>query len=210
VGDHDLDVAVGPGQPQVRVEGLDRFDAEAHLLPHLVADHDPPVAGGGDLALRGAPRVQAGQPDADSVVPEGLQPFQGQRLDRRGPVDVDVGVLVEHPGEVPGDQLGEGVPQQPGPVEEPLPGLVPAGVDQLVAGFVDAVPQLRDRDGPQRRVAGAVPGQLAQHRVDDPFVTGRERDPLLADVLGPDQAADQDQPPGEHDRRPSAPSRSHP
>ena len=56
VGDGDLDVAVAAGQPQVGVEALDRLDAEAHLLPRLVADHDPQVARVGDLPHRLRPR----------------------------------------------------------------------------------------------------------------------------------------------------------
>ena len=66
----------GAGQAQVGVEGLDRLHAEPHLLPRLVADHDPQVAGVGDLPHPAAPGVQAGQRDADRLVAERLEPGQ--------------------------------------------------------------------------------------------------------------------------------------
>ena len=82
---------------------------EPQLFPGLVADHDPQVAGGGDLAHPAAPGVQAGQRDAGGVLAQGLEAGQGQRLDRGGPVDVDGGVGVEQPGQGAGDELAEGV-----------------------------------------------------------------------------------------------------
>lgn len=88
VGVGPLHVAVGAGQSQVPVEGLDRFDTEAHSSPHLVADHDPQVAGVGELAHPATPGGQAGQRDTDGLIPA-VRVGQAQRLDRRGPVHRD-------------------------------------------------------------------------------------------------------------------------
>ena len=109
---------------------IDRGDAEAHLLPDLVAHDDAQVAGLGDLAQAAAPGVQAQQRDPDRLVAQRLEPGQAERLDRGAPVDLDVGVVVEQAGQGAGDELAERVAQQPGLVEE-LPGrLVLAGLDR--------------------------------------------------------------------------------
>ena len=114
VGDGELDVAVPPGEPQVRVEALHGVRTEPELLPRLVSDHDPQVAGGGELAHAAPPAVEAGEGDADGLVAQGFEPGQRQRLDRGGPVHVDGGVVVEQPGERPGHELAQCVAQQAG------------------------------------------------------------------------------------------------
>ena len=58
--------------------------------------------------------------------PSGFEPGQGQGLDGGGPVHVDGGVVVEQAGQGAGDELAEGVAQQPGLVEEVPGGGVPA------------------------------------------------------------------------------------
>ncbi len=73
VSDRELDVAVPAGEPQVGVEALHRLDPEPELFPRLVADHHPQVAGGGDLAHRPSPRVQAHQRHTDGLVAQGFQ-----------------------------------------------------------------------------------------------------------------------------------------
>ena len=50
----------GAGQAQVLVEGLHGLDAQAHLLPDLVAHVDPQVAGGGVFA-HPAPPARTGR-----------------------------------------------------------------------------------------------------------------------------------------------------
>ena len=139
-------------------------EPEAHLLPHLVADHDPQVAGVGELAHPAPPGGQAGQGDADGLIPQRFQPGQAQRLDRGGPVHVIDGVVVEQPGQRPGDELAQGVAQQPGLVEEVPGGGVPALLDQLRGGGVEQVPQGGDGGLDQVGVAVGVPGEQSAGR----------------------------------------------
>ena len=108
----------------------------------LVADVDPQVAGWPISRMARPHDDRQVERDADGFVAERLQPGQGQRLDRCGPVDGDGGVVVEQARQGAGDQLAEGVAQQPGLVEE-VPGGRVAAVGRSVGrcGFVEQVPQ---------------------------------------------------------------------
>jgi hypothetical protein len=172
---------------------------EAHRLPHLVAHDDAQVPWCGDLAHAAAPAVQADQGDADRLVSEGVEPGQRQRLDGGVPVDGDVGVVVEQAGQGTGDELAEGVAQQPSLVEEVLAVPEPALLDQGVGGLVEVVPQLRDGGLDQGRVSGGVPGEVAQGGLDDGLLRGPEGDTFGADALAADQGPHEGQPAAEHD-----------
>ncbi|MDN5797964.1 MAG: hypothetical protein L0H79_19770 [Intrasporangium sp.] len=202
VGDGELDVAVAAGQAQVGVEALDGLRPEPQLLPGLVADDDAQVAGVGGFAHGAAPGVEAGQGDADGVVTEGLEPGEAQGLDGGVPVDVDGGVVVEQAGQGPGDELAEGVAQEPGVVEELLPAGVPAFGDEGVGGRIERLPQLGDGDLPQPALPVGVAGEVGEGGLDDDLVGGPERDPGVAEALAADVAADQGEPAGEDHRGP--------
>ncbi len=200
VGDGHLDVPVAAGEPQVGVEALDRFGAEPELFPGFVADDDAQVAGGGEFAHAAAPGVEAGQGDADGLVTEGFEPRQRQGLDGGIPVDVDGGGAVEQARERAGDQLAQGVSQEPSLVEELAGGGVAALGDQFVGGLVEQPPQLRDGRLHEFGVCLRMAGQVGEGGLHDDFVDWAERDAVLADALRSDEAADQGEPSGEHDR----------
>ena len=141
VGD-DLDVAVVAGQAEAGVEGLDGVDAEAGLHPGFVAEHDPPVAGGGELAHALAPAVEAHQGDADGgFVAVAVEGAQGEGLDGGAPVGVEGGGGVEEAGELAFAEDAEGVAEAAGGVVEVAAGVVAAVGDELVGGLVEAWPR---------------------------------------------------------------------
>ena len=115
---------------------------------------------------------------------------------------VEGGGGVEQAGQGAGDQLAEGVAQQPGVVEEVPPDRVAALVDQLVGGLVRgrataAAGWSRSAGWRRSRVAG----EGAQRRAGDGFLGGPERDRSAGDGLAADQAADQGEPAAEEDGR---------
>src|SRR3954451_4798260 len=134
---HQLDVAVVAGEPQVGVESLDRFDAEASLHPRLVAQDDPAVTRLGHLANPLAPGVEANQGDADGALVAGrVERVERQRLDRGAPVRLKRRGRVEEPLELALAQRPQGVTQRPTPVQEVLPAVVAARLDELSARVV--------------------------------------------------------------------------
>jgi hypothetical protein len=118
VGDGDLQVACAARQPQVGVEGFDGVGAEAELLPGLVTHDDAELSVLGGFAEPAAPGVEAEQGGADCVVAEPVERGQRQGLDGGCPVDGEGGRGVEQAGQGAGDQLAEGVAQQPGVVQK--------------------------------------------------------------------------------------------
>ena len=122
------------------------------------------VAGLGEFPHAASPAVQAEQGDADRLVAERFEPGQAQGLDRGPPVNVDGAVAVEQAGEGAGDQLAEGVAEQPGLVEEMPARLVAALGDKIIGGIVQQLPQLRDGDLPHPAVAVRVAGQMLRVR----------------------------------------------
>jgi hypothetical protein len=81
---------------------------EAHLLPHLVADHDAQVAGVRRSRASRAPSWTGRSGRCRRPRPRGVEPGQRQRLDGGVPVDGDGGVVVEQAGQRPGDELARG------------------------------------------------------------------------------------------------------
>ena len=206
VGVGPLDVAVGAGQAQVLVEGLHRLDAEAHLLPDLVAHDDPQVAGGGEFAHAAPPGGQAGQGDADGFVPE------------------------RHPAGT-GTATGWGRPSRRSmvvwssnrPARAPSTSWPRASRSSRVSSRkcrVERVPALRR---PGRRwgwssrchscgdgglgqgggAAGVYPVRSRRAALTTCLLDGPERDRGGADALGADQAADEGEPAAEDDRGPA-------
>ena len=149
-------------------------------------------------------RVQAGQGDADRLVAERFEPGQAQRLDRRPPVDIDGGVVVEQAGEGAGDQLAEGVAEQPGLVEE-MPSSTRSGTaaTRSSVGSSSSCHSCGMVTSRIRAVAVPVAGQVLQGGLDDDLVGGPERHPVFADALAADQPADQGEPAAENDRGPA-------
>ncbi len=82
----ELDVTALAGHAAGQAKGRRRSSSRrphraASLLPHLVSDHDPQVAGFGDLAQSASPGVEAQQGDAPRLVAEGVEAGQAQGLD---------------------------------------------------------------------------------------------------------------------------------
>ena len=157
----------------------------------------------GEFPHAASPAVQAEQGDADRLVAERLEPGQAEGLDRGPPVNIDGAVVVEQAGEGAGDELAEGVAEQPGLVEEMPPRLVAALGDKIIGGIIEQLPQLRDRDLPHPAVAVPIAGQLLECGLDDDLVGGPERNPVFPDPLAADQPAHQREPAAENDRRPA-------
>ena len=134
MGDEDLDVPVGAGQPQIGVEGFHGPDPETHLAPGFVADHDGDLPGPPQRGLPARPGVQARQCQGEGFFTEGFQAPQRQRLDDRVPVQVDGGGGVEQAGQRAGDQRTERVGGLAGGVEHVLFAGVAAVAGQLRAG----------------------------------------------------------------------------
>jgi hypothetical protein len=121
------------------------------------------------------PGVQAQKRDPDRLVAVLVQPRQRQGLDRGAPVRADGGVRIEQTRQVTLDQGAERVAGEPGFVMEVPPRFIAAFADQLLGGFVEGVPQLRDGDFGEPGGAGCVPGQFAQRGRDRGLVGGSER-----------------------------------
>ena len=186
VGDGELDVAVAAGQPQVGVEALDGVGAEAELLPGFVADHDPQVAGGGELAHAASPAVEAGQRDADGLV--------AQRL-RAGTGDSDWIGAVQSTSMV--------VWSSNSPASAPETSWPRASRSSRVSSRNCAFGWRTGIRRPARRWVGraaataagwwsrsgwvlpcGVAGEVLQGGLDDDFVGGSERDAVVADASG--------------------------
>ena len=193
VQDQQLDLAFGPGQPQVGVDGLHRAQPEPHLPPHLVAHHDPDLAVLLQVGGHRRPGAEAGQRDGDGLVAAGAQQRQVHRLDRRVPVQGEVGRLVEQAGQRPDHQVGQRVGDRAGVVEE-LPAAGEPGLPpQLVVGRRQLRGHVRDGDRAQPGVAVGRAEQPAQHRGEHQLVG--HRGPV---ALGLGQRGEQRGPPAEH------------
>ena len=187
---HQLDVALGAGEPQVGVQRLDRLEREAGLQPCLVAEHDPAIARRRGLSHALAPGVEAHQGDADGDLVAGLmQRTQRQGLDRLAPVRLEGRLGVEHALQRALAQGTQRVAQRTGSVVEVLPRGVAAVGHQVLRGGVQRGPHLWDGHRLQSGRAGRPAGQVPQHLVDDPLLGRAERH-----ALGGDQAADQHEP----------------